>query len=80
MNIIKTVQLEKGDKTHFWDFLLNNQGYSIQRNGRTLSGRLSLYGGLQIYHDYVEQDKERGFMELDSREDEDQIQREMANI
>ena len=66
MQIIKTVRLEKTLKNgkiigRWYDFVKNQQGFCIQRNGRTLTGRLSGYGGNQIFNDYVESDIENGW-------------------
>ena len=67
--IIKTVQLTKqiqGKEVYrYWDYVKTNQGYAVQRNGKTVCGRLSSYGGMQIFTDYVTTDLERGWIEED---------------
>ena len=71
-HIIETIHLVKGNKDRFWDFAHNQQGYSIQRNGRTITGRLNGYGGKQLFEEYVQDDLDRGWekVEEDYRSDD----------
>ena len=46
--VIKTLEFDNG---MFWDFVKTIQGYAIQRNGRTVWGRLSAIGGREIWED-----------------------------
>lgn len=71
--IIKTVYLTKIFKNgnireRWYDIEKNQQGYAIQRNGYTLTGRLSGYGASQILEDYIYEDKQTGWIENYKRE------------
>ena len=52
-----------------YDYLVNCQGCCIQRNGRTLAGRLNDYGGLELFAEYINADLERGW----TQEEEESI-------
>ena len=68
--IIRTVELKKKDKRRFYDIALTNQGYAIQRNGRTITGRLSGYGANQILEDYIYNDLLKGWIIWGNRQDD----------
>ena len=70
MEFMQTVQLTKKLKngkelTRYWDLIKNSHGFCIQRNGRTVYGRLSGYGSQQIFNDLVQSDLENNWKKED---------------
>jgi len=73
--ILKTIQMEReevnGWVERHWDFCDNPQGFAIQRNGKTVNGRLSGYGARELWAEFIHKDIQRGWKVVDETLDLD---------
>jgi hypothetical protein len=62
---LKTILMEKefstGYRERYYDFCQYKTGFSIQRNGKTICGRLSGYGAKEIWAAELHDAKEKGW-------------------